>query len=55
MSLKSLKKNSRDDNTLQRLVETLVGTISSIVHEMTEDTRSLGEIKLSLDEINGNV
>lgn len=54
MSLKSLKKSSREDNTLQRLVETLVGTISSIVHEMTEDTRSLGEIKLTLDEFAGN-
>jgi hypothetical protein len=54
MSLKSLKKSSREDTTLQRLVETLVGTISSIVHEMTEDTRSLGEIKLTLDEFTGN-
>jgi hypothetical protein len=54
MSLKNLKKNN-NDQTLSRLVETLVGTISSIVHEMTEDTRALGEIKLSVDELNGNI
>ena len=36
------------------LVDSLVSTISSIVHEMTEDTRALGDLKIKADELLGS-
>lgn len=61
MSLKSLKKahqasskSSDESPALVRLVDSLVSTLSSVVHEMTEDTRVLGEVKMRVEELIGN-
>lgn len=51
MTLKSLKSHQdRPDSTLVQLIDSLVSTISRIVHELTEDTRILGEIKANVEE-----
>lgn len=51
MTLKSLKSHQeRNDSTLVRLIDSLVSSISRIVHGLTEDTRALGDVKVRLEE-----
>lgn len=51
MTLKSLKSHQeRQDSTLARLIDSLVSSISRMVHDMTEDTRALGDVKARLEE-----
>ena len=51
MTLKSLKSHQeRQDSTLVRLIDSLVSTLSKVVHEMTEDTHVLGDVKAGLEE-----
>ena len=51
MTLKSLKSHQeRHDSTLVRLIDSLVSSISRIVHGLTEDTRALGDVKVRLEE-----
>ena len=51
MTLKSLKSHQeRHDSTLVRLIDSLVSSISRIVHGLTEDTRALGDVKAHLEQ-----
>ena len=51
MTLKSLKSHQeRQDSTLVRLIDSLVSSMSRIVHDLTEDTRALGDVKVCLEQ-----
>lgn len=53
VNLKQLKQQSKkSDGLIVQLIDELVSTLSKIVHEMTEDTRLLGEIKSKVDDVN---
>ncbi len=53
VTLKQLKQQSKkSDGVIVQLIDQLVSTLSKIVHEMTEDTRLLGEIKSKVDDVN---
>jgi|TARA_B110001450_G_C17392971_1_gene388467 hypothetical protein len=48
MSLKTTHGKQKKDDQVSKLIQSLVGVISKMIHELTEDTRTLGDIKLKL-------
>jgi hypothetical protein len=52
MSLKTTHGKQKKDDQVSKLIQSLVGVISKMIHELTEDTRTLGDIKLKLSQEN---
>ena len=50
MSLKSAQSRSKRDDQMNKLIGSLVGAISKMIHELTEDTKNLCDIKSKLTQ-----
>ena len=50
MSLKQAQGRSKKDEGMNKLLGSLIGAISKMIHELTEDTKNLCDIKGKLTD-----